>query len=320
MLLPCYSQRLFADSPSQCSLYHLYLNRNSSLPLSIALHHHLSGSVHFRILKLTSLRPDKFNSLRIHTDPFHLRAYDSEASIQKDVVGDFRLDSFLSLAEFSCLLSSAVLSIGLAVHSVIAASKKEFLVAIGNRVATFWGILMLVAGVLIGAWIRRRQWRRVCRETVKGGLEVNFLERIEKLEEDLRSSATVMRVLSRQLEKLGTRFRVTRKALKEPTTEDDFGGKGRILDRQSATLAKKNAEATRALAMQSDVLEKELGEIQKVLLAMQEHQQKQLDLILAIGSNGKLWESRQEISEDQDTLETVNSAEDGVKQKEIHQI
>ncbi|KAI4317285.1 hypothetical protein L6164_025167 [Bauhinia variegata] len=307
MLLPCYSQRLFADSPSQCSLYHLYLNRNSSLPLSIALHHHLSGSVHFRILKLTSLRPDKFNSLRIHTDPFHLRAYDSEASIQKDVVGDFRLDSFLSLAEFSCLLSSAVLSIGLAVHSVIAASKKEFLVAIGNRVATFWGILMLVAGVLIGAWIRRRQWRRVCRETVKGGLEVNFLERIEKLEEDLRSSATVMRVLSRQLEKLGTRFRVTRKALKEPTTE-------------SATLAKKNAEATRALAMQSDVLEKELGEIQKVLLAMQEHQQKQLDLILAIGSNGKLWESRQEISEDQDTLETVNSAEDGVKQKEIHQI
>lgn len=34
-------------------------------------------------------------------------------------------------------------------------------------------------------------------------------------------------------------------------------------------MAQKNAEATRALAMQEDVLEKELGEIQKVLLAMQ---------------------------------------------------
>lgn len=56
-------------------------------------------------------------------------------------------------------------------------------------------------------------------EAGKGGLEVNLLERIEKLEEDLRSSATVVRVLSRQLEKLGVRFRVTRKALKDPIAE-----------------------------------------------------------------------------------------------------
>lgn len=38
---------------------------------------------------------------------------------------------------------------------------------------------------------------------------------------------------------------------------------------QTAALAQKNSEATRALAMQEDILEKELGEIQKVLLAMQ---------------------------------------------------
>jgi hypothetical protein len=34
-------------------------------------------------------------------------------------------------------------------------------------------------------------------------------------------------------------------------------------------LAQKNSDATRALAVQEDILEKELGEIQKVLLAMQ---------------------------------------------------
>lgn len=38
---------------------------------------------------------------------------------------------------------------------------------------------------------------------------------------------------------------------------------------KTAALAQKNSEATRALAMHEDILEKELGEIQKVLLAMQ---------------------------------------------------
>lgn len=38
---------------------------------------------------------------------------------------------------------------------------------------------------------------------------------------------------------------------------------------QTAALAQKNSEATRALALQEDILERELGEIQKVLLAMQ---------------------------------------------------
>lgn len=38
---------------------------------------------------------------------------------------------------------------------------------------------------------------------------------------------------------------------------------------QTAALAQKNSEVTRALAVQEEILEKELGEIQKVLLAMQ---------------------------------------------------
>lgn len=38
---------------------------------------------------------------------------------------------------------------------------------------------------------------------------------------------------------------------------------------KTAALAQKNSEATRVLAAQQEILEKELGEIQKVLLAMQ---------------------------------------------------
>ena len=38
---------------------------------------------------------------------------------------------------------------------------------------------------------------------------------------------------------------------------------------QTAALARKNSEVTRALAAREDVLEKELGEIHTVLLAMQ---------------------------------------------------
>jgi len=38
---------------------------------------------------------------------------------------------------------------------------------------------------------------------------------------------------------------------------------------KTSALAQKNSEATRALAAQADILEKELVEVQKVLLAMQ---------------------------------------------------
>ncbi|XP_027366014.1 uncharacterized protein LOC113872569 [Abrus precatorius] len=267
-------------------------NRNCILSLSfIALRPlHLNTP----ILNLKPFTPNRFTSFTTYADPFHIRS--------QHVAGDSNFDSLLSLLELLCLLSTAVVS---ATVAVIAASKKEPLATIGNR-ASPWAVTLLVVGVLIGAWIRRRQWRRVCMKTVKDGLEVNLLERIEKLEEDLRSSATVVRVLSRQLEKLGIRFRVTRKALKDPITE-------------TAALAQKNSEAARALAVQSDILEKELGEIQQVLLAMQEQQRKQLDLILAIGKAGKLWESKQETGEAHDILEISNSAEDEIKQ-EVHQI
>lgn len=50
----------------------------------------------------------------------------------------------------------------------------------------------------------------------KDGVGVDLIGKIEKVEGDLKSSTTIIRALSRQLEKLGIRFRVTRKGLKEP--------------------------------------------------------------------------------------------------------
>lgn len=85
-----------------------------------------------------------------------------------------------------------------------------------------WQCVVLVASIVVGAVIRRRQWRRVGgAEFSKGSASHgnNLLRRVEKLEEDLRSSATLIRVLSRQLEKLGIRVRATRKAQKEPISE-----------------------------------------------------------------------------------------------------
>lgn len=109
-------------------------------------------------------------------------------------------------------------SVGVALNSVKARSKSLFLAVFGDGI--FVGaFLFLVAGVAIGAWIRRRQWNRIYRGTAKAALEIDLVERTNKLEEDLKSSATLIRVLSRQLEKLGIRFRVTRKALKKPIEE-----------------------------------------------------------------------------------------------------
>ncbi|MED6132200.1 hypothetical protein PIB30_017053 [Stylosanthes scabra] len=303
MLLTFASHLLLAPSPS--TLHSLYFARTCNLSNSIIS---LRSRHHFPILHLhppLPLKPNHSSCLATRVDAFNLAAYDSDGPLPKHAAaaaGGFDFDYLLSLIEFSCLLSSAIASVCVA---VVAALKKELLAAIGTKAAV-WGILALVVGVLSGAWIRRRQWRRVCRETVKDGLEVNLLQRIEKLEEDLRSTSAISRVLSRQLEKLAIRFRVTRKTLKDPITE-------------TAALAQKNSEAARALAVQSDILEKEMVEIQHVLLAMQEQQRKQLDLIIAIGKTGKLRESKPETREEEDTLETSNPVEDVVKQ-EVHPI
>nr|CAD1826333.1 unnamed protein product [Ananas comosus var. bracteatus] len=205
---------------------------------------------------------------------FDLSSEDVSGSREKDLPGQPSFDAVLSAVEVLCIVPPAIYSIGCLIGSVLPpAVAKQFQASAGNKLFV-WQHFLLVGALEIGCLIRWRQWRRLYR--VNGsGVSVDLIGRIEKVEEDLRSSTTIICVLSRQLEKLGIRFRVSRKALKELIAE-------------TAALAQKNSEATRALAMQEDILEKELGEIQKVLLAMQEQQQKQLELILAIGKAGKL--------------------------------
>lgn len=85
--------------------------------------------------------------------------------------------------------------------------------------SVFWACRIGERGC-IGAWIRRRQWSRITVESVRGdGESLNLVDRIEKMEEDLRNSATIIRGLSRQVEKLGIKFRVTRRTMKEPIAE-----------------------------------------------------------------------------------------------------
>ncbi|KAL2531402.1 hypothetical protein Adt_04753 [Abeliophyllum distichum] len=229
----------------------------------------------------------------------------TQDSSNGSISGGYNFDAFLSILEFICLASSAVSSIYVAVSC---GTQKGLVGWMGNKILV-WQCVVLLSGAVVGAVIRRRQWKRICgiglsRESASG---VNLLERVEKLEEDLRSSVTIIRVLSRQLEKLGIRFRVNRKNLKEPIAE-------------SAALAQKNSESIRSLSVHGDILEKELSEIQKVLLAMQEQQQKQLELILAIGKTGKLWESKRVTIQNQNASETSNLAVDRSPPLETNQL
>ncbi|VVB18103.1 unnamed protein product [Arabis nemorensis] len=229
--------------------------RNSrSFPKPILLRHVISPRSNFEIVR----------DSRAHASS--IGSYEDSSDANSD---GFDLGSFISFAEVLCIVSSAVISVVLAVNYAVVGE-------IGKKVLSL-GFVGLIGSVAAGSWLRRRQWMRICKGT-RDGEGTNLIRRLEKLEEDLKSSTTIVRVLSRHLEKLGIRFRVTRKALKEPISE-------------TAALAQKNSEATRVLAAQQEILEKELGEIQMVLLAMQDQQRKQLDLILTIAKNSKLFES-----------------------------
>lgn len=135
--------------------------------------------------------------------------------------GMINLDGFLPIAEVLCIAPPAVFSIGFALNSTIFGSQKWFEASLVNRFFV-WNLFLLVGAVAIGALIRHRQWKRIYRDSAPnsgGDVSFNLVERVGKLEEDLQSSVTIIKVLSRQLEKLGIRFRVTRKALKEPIAE-----------------------------------------------------------------------------------------------------
>ncbi|XP_038899386.1 uncharacterized protein LOC120086693 [Benincasa hispida] len=303
MSLP--SQNLFrCSSRFKFCCFTNSLSRNNNLfspPISSPSLHNLH-QFHFHAHRLLTTHNNSTSRHRSYCQ-YGIGVYESEDVARS---GDFNLESVLLLSELLSLFSSAVFLVVFAVNFVGSSSKKALWVLIGDR-GLVWGFPLLVATVVLNSWIRRRQWRRICWGKTSGGLKVNLLDRIEKLEEDLRSLMTVIRALSRKLEKLGIRFRVTRKTLKDPIAE-------------TAALAQRNSEESRTLAVQEDVLEKELLEMQKVLLAMQEQQQKQLELIVAIGEKRKLMESKQTLDQERSRTERHNSANEESKELEAYEI
>lgn len=187
-----------------------YLKYPSLYPSSTSIQ--FSKSPHFHFLKYQipckSLNP--FHSLIKAFESDNLGRYDN----REDNIRNLDFDAFLSIAELLCLVSSAVISFGF-----ILKPQKPIFVWLGNKVSVCQ-FMLLAGGILIGAVIRSRQWRRVCMGFSKPGrLEVNVVDRIEKLEEDIRSSVVLVRAMSKQLEKLGIRFRVTRRTLRDPIAE-----------------------------------------------------------------------------------------------------
>ncbi|XP_018512319.1 uncharacterized protein LOC103855289 [Brassica rapa] len=256
--LPCRYAFLPGSNPVRIS-------RSNSLCFAVRTSHRNAKQFPQPILLLRHVTTPRHQSdCRAHASS--TESYEDSSSSSSD---GFDVSSFVSVAEVLCIVSSAVVSVVLAVNYLVVGE-------IGRKVLCL-GFVGLLGSVASGSWLRRRQWMRICRG-MSDGEGTNLIRRLEKLEEELKTSTTVVRVLSRHLEKLGIRFRVTRKALKQPISE-------------TAALAQKNSEATRVLAAQQEILEKELGEIQKVLLAMQDQQRKQLELILTIAKNGKMFES-----------------------------
>lgn len=217
------SQHVFTNSPPSCSSRFTFYHSATNLiknPNNLALPPPVTSRCLLIHISHNDYTPFKFipNSKFYHSLKPNNCSNTSVVTTQTN--DNFNLDSLLSISEVLCLFSSSVIAIGFAVYYGIFGLKNSLFGLIGSRVLAC-GVVSLVCGVWIGAIIRRRQWRRVCGETVRaeGRESVNLVGRIEKLEEDMKSSATILRVLSRQLEKLGVRFRVTRKALKDPITE-----------------------------------------------------------------------------------------------------
>ncbi|KAJ7289038.1 hypothetical protein O6H91_Y306100 [Diphasiastrum complanatum] len=133
-----------------------------------------------------------------------------------------------------------------------------------------WQVFPLWIALLINAIIRARQTAFPVSFIRNGDkrhdLDANLVLRVKNLEEDLGNGLTIMRSLARQFEKLGVRFRVTRRTLRDPIQE-------------TALLSQKTSDIVKALTRRNDALEEEIKSIHRVLLSMQEQQVKQLELI-----------------------------------------
>ncbi|KAL2629276.1 hypothetical protein R1flu_013962 [Riccia fluitans] len=142
-----------------------------------------------------------------------------------------------------------------------------------------WQVPALCGALVINAVLRTMQMRSSSNKTERKWEENSIKDftvdqRIGKLEDDMQSLESIAQMLSRHLEKLGVRFRLTRRTLQDPIQE-------------TATLALKTSELVSALASREDTLEAELHETRKelrktqhLLVSLQESQEKQLELLV----------------------------------------
>lgn len=130
---------------------------------------------------------------------------------------DGAFDGFLSAAEFLCIVPPALYSITCLIGLFVPNVAKLLGVSPASKLFVSQ-YLFLLGAVVIGSLIRWRQWQRLCFMNYRG-TSVDMISRIERVEDDLKSSSRITSLLSRQLEKLGIRFRVTKKALQDPISE-----------------------------------------------------------------------------------------------------
>lgn len=170
------------------------------------------------------------------------------------------------------LLGVASASIGF--NAVLLMSVTKPAVPVSHRDSPFsWLSLPLLAiwgAILLNAFVQYRILERLTclspRKGSTGRVDFTLQQRVADLEENVGEFVTTARGLSKQVEKLGVRFRATKRTLRDPMQE-------------TAVYAQKTSEVATILAQREDRLEEELRGLQRALLAMQEHQVKQLALI-----------------------------------------
>ncbi|KAL2906127.1 hypothetical protein RDABS01_004837 [Bienertia sinuspersici] len=190
-----------------------HFNSSKTLKFSLLYHQTLQNNA-YPLQKNYNLLRNRLSLVKAHDSSFTAFQEQEPSSTKL-----FNLDAFLNFLESICVVSSVLISAGFFVNWVFFKRLNNGVLLLGNRVLVW----LLAGAVAVGSVIRRRQWGRVCGSPTnsKPGSETgNVIERIERLEESMRSATSIIRMLSRQLEKLGIRFRVTRKALKDPISED----------------------------------------------------------------------------------------------------
>lgn len=80
-----------------------------------------------------------------------------------------------------------------------------------------WGAILLNAFVQYGI-LKRLTWLPQRREST-GRVDFTLEQRVADLEENVREFVTTARGLSKQVEKLGVRFRATKRSLRDPMQE-----------------------------------------------------------------------------------------------------